>query len=72
MCFLQLVTCAEVVSGFVSEESSTGIPTPATIVLSSFFPHTYGGQFDWQTLVFMNMLEAGGTTLPPVKSHVTI
>ena len=32
----------------------------ATTVLSSVTLHTYRGQFDWQTIVFMNMCEAGG------------
>jgi len=44
----------------------------ATTVLSSGTLHTYQGQFDWQNLVFMNMHEAGETSLLPMKSHVTI
>ena len=50
----------------------TFVPSSATTVLSSVTLHKYPGQFDWQTLVFIIMHEAGETNLLPMKSNVTI
>ena len=50
----------------------TFFPSLATTVLSSVTLHTYPGQFDWQTLVFIIMHETGETNLLLMKSNVTI
>jgi len=49
-----------------------GLPSSPTTKLSSVTNYTYRGQFDMQNLAFMNMHEAGETSLLPMKSHVTI